>query len=52
MHINLAPHSHYNYYAVLYKWTDNTYFLGIDSDATFVAVVPWKAARWRQNDAT
>jgi len=26
-----------------YKWTDNTYFVGINSDATVVTVVPWKA---------
>ena len=33
-----------------YKWTDNTYFLGINRDATVVTVVPRKATGWRQND--
>lgn len=33
-----------------YRWTDNTYFVGINSDATVVTVVPWKATGWRQID--
>jgi len=33
-----------------YKWTDNTYFVGINSDATVVTVVPWKATGGRQID--